>query len=286
MIFVFSTRLCQGHKRAPSDASVASSEDEKIPLSPSILESVPEKVELVVPTPTPNELPVANHVVDTSFVEEPTAAAVVEPTEETPSLLVEDGEVEQKSVEETLPEAMDVTSPEPEAAPETPAKEMEQLEIANKEDKKVDTADVPASPKATTESSEVMEAPQEDKMDIVEETNVVTEEEDLYKHLKVTLTLPGEDKPIQKEEGEKEREEDKTTTEEDKVVPDKAKEDKERDSDSGRGSAADNSSIDLNLSISSFLSKTKEPGSVTLQVRLHNALLMQEYVHKTLHCSS
>lgn len=42
---------------------------------------------------------------------------------------------------------------------------------------------------------------------------------------------------------------------------------KENDTDSGTGSAADNSSIDLNLSISSFLTKNKESGSISLQVR-------------------
>uniref|UniRef100_A0A8C0U8C7 non-specific serine/threonine protein kinase n=1 Tax=Cyanistes caeruleus TaxID=156563 RepID=A0A8C0U8C7_CYACU len=41
---------------------------------------------------------------------------------------------------------------------------------------------------------------------------------------------------------------------------------KENDVDSGTGSTADNSSIDLNLSISSFLSKNKETGSISLQV--------------------
>lgn len=41
---------------------------------------------------------------------------------------------------------------------------------------------------------------------------------------------------------------------------------KENDTDSGTGSTADNSSIDLNLSISSFLSKTKDSGSISLQV--------------------
>lgn len=41
---------------------------------------------------------------------------------------------------------------------------------------------------------------------------------------------------------------------------------KENDADSGTGSTADNSSIDLNLSISSFLSKNKETGSISLQV--------------------
>lgn len=40
---------------------------------------------------------------------------------------------------------------------------------------------------------------------------------------------------------------------------------KENDTDSGTGSTADNSSIDLNLSISSFLSKSKDSGSISLQ---------------------
>ncbi|XP_030058649.1 STE20-like serine/threonine-protein kinase isoform X2 [Microcaecilia unicolor] len=40
---------------------------------------------------------------------------------------------------------------------------------------------------------------------------------------------------------------------------------KENDTDSGTGSIADNSSIDLNLSISSFLTKNKESGSMSLQ---------------------
>uniref|UniRef100_A0A669CYR3 non-specific serine/threonine protein kinase n=1 Tax=Oreochromis niloticus TaxID=8128 RepID=A0A669CYR3_ORENI len=57
----------------------------------------------------------------------------------------------------------------------------------------------------------------------------------------------------------------KPTEKDEKTVPDRAKDDKERDSDSGNGSAADNSSVDLNLSISSFLSKAKEAGSVSIQ---------------------
>lgn len=40
---------------------------------------------------------------------------------------------------------------------------------------------------------------------------------------------------------------------------------KENDTDSGTGSTADNSSIDMNLSISSFLTKTKDTGSISLQ---------------------
>lgn len=45
---------------------------------------------------------------------------------------------------------------------------------------------------------------------------------------------------------------------------------KENDTDSGTGSTADNSSIDLNLSISSFLTKNKDSGSMSLQVRVIN----------------
>lgn len=43
------------------------------------------------------------------------------------------------------------------------------------------------------------------------------------------------------------------------------KADGEKDSDSGSSSAADSNSLDLNLSISSFLSKSKEGGSVSMQ---------------------
>ncbi|XP_068954988.1 STE20-like serine/threonine-protein kinase isoform X2 [Petaurus breviceps papuanus] len=49
---------------------------------------------------------------------------------------------------------------------------------------------------------------------------------------------------------------------------------KENDTDSGTGSTADNSSIDLNLSISSFLSKNKDTGSISLQeTRRHKKTL-------------
>nr|XP_040034408.1 STE20-like serine/threonine-protein kinase isoform X1 [Gasterosteus aculeatus aculeatus] len=47
--------------------------------------------------------------------------------------------------------------------------------------------------------------------------------------------------------------------------PAAAQPDLEKDSDSGSSSAADSNSLDLNLSISSFLSKTKEGGSVSMQ---------------------
>lgn len=252
-----------GHKRAPSDVSVGSSEDEKIPLSPSSLESVPEKAEPILPLPIPADLPVPNHVVSTSFVEEPAAPAptpaAAEPAEEALNTPVKDEEAEKKPVEEEVPEVplADISPPEPESEPETPVKELQQLELAVEDEKEVDTAE-------DEEHPEVTEASQEEKTPITEEANTPAEkeeeEEDRYKHLKVTLTLPDQDNAVLKEEdGEKPTEKDE------KTVPDRAKDDKERDSDSGNSSAADNSSVDLNLSISSFLSKAKEAGSVSIQ---------------------
>ncbi|KAL6109989.1 slk [Pungitius sinensis] len=250
-----------GHKRAPSNISLASSEDEKILLSPAGLESVPERAETAVSVPTPTKLPVANHVVDTGFVEE-VASPVAGETSSGPD---EDAGLEKP------PE--DVASTEPEA----PAKEMQLLEIAVEDEKEVDTSEVAANPQGTEEGSEVTEPPHQENITAVEESNAPEEEEEeeekekdeekeRYRNLKVTLTLPEQDKVVpKKEDDEKPTEKEKLNAEDEKMVPDKAKDDKERDSDSGGSSAADNSSVDLNLSISSFLSKTKEPGSISIQ---------------------
>ncbi|XP_053708950.1 STE20-like kinase b isoform X2 [Synchiropus splendidus] len=171
-----------GHQRAPSDASVLSSEDEKVPLSPTSLESVPEKVETL--------LPVSNHVEAPSSVE--------------------------RKPEEASSEVKDLSN----------VKEMLQLQ-------EVDTAQSPA-----VESPELIDTP--------EEAPTPAEDQALYKHLKVTLTLPDDEKLS------REAKEESGTA-------------KDKDSDSGNGSTADGTSVDLNLSISSFLSKAKEPGSASTQ---------------------
>ncbi|XP_059112704.1 STE20-like serine/threonine-protein kinase isoform X1 [Peromyscus eremicus] len=49
------------------------------------------------------------------------------------------------------------------------------------------------------------------------------------------------------------------------ILPQEPETEKENDADSGTGSAVETSSSDLNLSISSFLSKTKDSGSMSLQ---------------------
>eukprot|EP00063_Salmo_salar_P054998 XP_014029833.1 PREDICTED: STE20-like serine/threonine-protein kinase isoform X1 [Salmo salar] len=294
----------RGHKRAPSDASVASSEDEKLPQSPSasILESLPEKAEPVITTPQIVEKipepsvvkPEENLVVDTSFVEEPAVPAEVEKMDETLGVPI-NGEtteasekpVEVKEEEEKVPETTEVSPTEPsEIASSEPAekpaepqpegtvsnaevtiadKEMEQLAISNQDEKEVDTAEVQTN-EITAEGSEAKEEQTEDKMEV--------EEEPANREAKVTVTTPEETKVDDKltpsssavwkeEEGEKERVEYKPTVE--TGTPVKSKDEKERDSDSGSSSAADNGSIDMNLSISSFLTKTKEPGTLSIQ---------------------
>lgn len=276
------------------------------------MESLPEKAEPVILTPQIVEKvpepsvvkPEENLVVDASFVEEPAVPAEVEKMDETLGVPI-NGEtteasekpVEVKEEEEKVPETTEVSPTEPsEIASSEPAekpaepqpegtvsnaevtiadKEMEQLAISNQDEKEVDTAEVQTN-EITAEGSEAKEEQTEDKMEV--------EEEPANREAKVTVTTPEETKVDDKltpsssavwkeEEGEKERVEYKPTVE--TGTPVKSKDEKERDSDSGSSSAADNGSIDMNLSISSFLTKTKEPGTLSIQVRHHNTLSLE-----------
>uniref|UniRef100_A0A674AM69 non-specific serine/threonine protein kinase n=1 Tax=Salmo trutta TaxID=8032 RepID=A0A674AM69_SALTR len=199
--------------------------------------------------------------------------------------------VEVKEEDEKVPEITEVSPTEPsEIASSEPAeksaepqpeetvsnaevtvadKEMEQLAISNQDEKEVDTAEVQTN-EITAEGSEAKEEPTEDKMEVEEEPA----NEEPSREAKVTVTNPEETKVEDKltpaspavwkeEEGEKERVEYKPTAE--TGTPVKSKDEKERDSDSGSCSAADNGSTDMNLSISSFLTKTKEPGPLSIQ---------------------
>lgn len=236
--------VLQGHKRASSDVSVASSEDEKIPLSPSILESVPEKVEPTVQVSTPTNVTVFENEVVTSFVEEPPAAddSVKEH---------EDVEEQPEHVEEKRPvEEPDAALAETDAAPEAPVQEMQRLVINVEDEKEVDNAELP------TDSQENQEkASQDDMVEVNTPAEKEEDDEERYKHLKVTLILPEQYRDDSKENGEEVKGMNKTNGEDEKKVADKAKDDKE------------NSSLELNLSISSFLSKSKEGGSISMQVR-------------------
>ncbi|XP_077574307.1 STE20-like serine/threonine-protein kinase [Stigmatopora nigra] len=179
-----------GHKRAASDVSVVSSEEDKIPLSPGILESVPEKSERQ-PVAVPDEIPAPERV------------SVSEEKQKVPA----DGE------------------------------QMEKLERASANQKEANANEAPANPEPAGETPN----------DVAKDSDRTGE-----------VTLPNQKEVPSKEEGGEKKSPVKNDSPNEKKV-------KDDNSDCGRSSAADNSSLDLNLSISSFLSKSKEPGSVSIQ---------------------
>uniref|UniRef100_A0A8C1IJ73 non-specific serine/threonine protein kinase n=1 Tax=Cyprinus carpio TaxID=7962 RepID=A0A8C1IJ73_CYPCA len=110
--------LIRGHKRAPSDASVGSSEDEKLPQSPSTLESVPEKIE---EASTP-KLPDDNVITGIKKEEEP-----LKVDENHIEDVAEPGSKEQ-AVEVSPKESQEPKAEEKPVEPETPADTVVQTE--------------------------------------------------------------------------------------------------------------------------------------------------------------
>uniref|UniRef100_A0A671RYW6 non-specific serine/threonine protein kinase n=1 Tax=Sinocyclocheilus anshuiensis TaxID=1608454 RepID=A0A671RYW6_9TELE len=110
--------LLPGHKRAPSDASVGSSEDEKLPQSPSTLESVPEKIE---EASTP-KLPDDNVTTGIKKEEEPLKAG-----ENHIEDVAEPGS-KQQAVEVSPKESQEPKAEEKPVEPETPADTIVQTE--------------------------------------------------------------------------------------------------------------------------------------------------------------
>uniref|UniRef100_A0A8C1E250 non-specific serine/threonine protein kinase n=1 Tax=Cyprinus carpio carpio TaxID=630221 RepID=A0A8C1E250_CYPCA len=208
--------LLPGHKRAPSDASVGSSEDEKLPQSPSTLESVPEKIEDVATHRPPDD-----HVITGIKTEQ-------EP------LKVDENHIE------------DVAEP--------GYKEQQPVEVSPKESQELKAEEMSVEPPADSiVQSEEQRKPEGEKLEEEKEVvgNAVPDE-------------PIPTSPLKEDESVEEKEKPEL---EEKQSPVKPRYVKKQDSDSGISSSADNSSIDLNLSISSFISKSKEPGTVSQQVR-------------------
>uniref|UniRef100_A0A8C7TA10 non-specific serine/threonine protein kinase n=1 Tax=Oncorhynchus mykiss TaxID=8022 RepID=A0A8C7TA10_ONCMY len=222
------------------------------------------------------------YTTDSSTLGAPINGETTEASEKPVEVTEEEEKVQE--ISEVCPtEPSEITSSEPaekpaEAQPEGTVsnaavtiadKEMEQLAISNQDEKEVDLAEVQTN-EITAEGSEAKEEPTGDKMEVEEEPA----NEELSREAKVTVTTPEETKVDDKlkpaspavwkeEEGEKERVEYKPTAE--TGTPVKSKDEKESDSDSRSSSAAHNGSIDMNLSISSFLTKTKEPGPLSIQ---------------------
>uniref|UniRef100_A0A3P9DQD6 non-specific serine/threonine protein kinase n=1 Tax=Maylandia zebra TaxID=106582 RepID=A0A3P9DQD6_9CICH len=186
-----------GHKRAPSDVSVASSEDDKVPSTPSTLEAVKEKME-------------------------------VEPAEDqTSDKLSDEGlgtsEVD-KTEEEKLNEVSDASNEDLASGLVEPSKDVISHDSTEPKPEESQGEETSAEQKAT-------HADESTSQDAVSVQESETDSE-----AKMEQGSPAVIRP-----------------------------DVEKDSDSGSSSAADSNSLDLNLSISSFLSKSKEGGSVSLQ---------------------
>uniref|UniRef100_A0A8C1IJ42 non-specific serine/threonine protein kinase n=1 Tax=Cyprinus carpio TaxID=7962 RepID=A0A8C1IJ42_CYPCA len=226
--------LIRGHKRAPSDASVGSSEDEKLPQSPSTLESVPEKIE---EASTP-KLPDDNVITGIKKEEEP-----LKVDENHIEDVAEPGSKEQ-AVEVSPKESQEPKAEEKPVEPETPA------------DTVVQTEEQRAKP-----DGEKLE----EKKEVAGNGELIKEVSASDISSLETPTEPDEPiptSPLKEEESIGEKEKPELV---EKPSPGKPRYVKKQDSDSGISSSADNSSIDLNLSISSFISKSKEPGTISQQ---------------------
>ncbi|XP_030635688.1 STE20-like kinase b isoform X2 [Chanos chanos] len=244
--------LLPGHKRDSSDISMASSEDEKLSQSPSILESVPEKLEQETAVPKISDADIAagetdkaeRQKVEENHIQEPETgeATVVVPVEEvqgSPEKPQEQEADAEKNDGEVIPSPTKADPEEPSAKPDKGKPEEETKEEEKEAEPTVENVQV-----SQGNEEVITEAP---KQEAEESTN-----EDLSKQVKVPVDAP-EEKPTPPTSPVNEVK--KPTSEIESKY--------EKDSDSGNSSATENSTVDLNLSISSFLPKSKEPGSVS-----------------------
>lgn len=279
--------ILRGHKRASSDVSVGSSEDERLPQSPSILESVPEKIEEAATTKLPDDSVIIgeinkdetwkvaeNHIQDVTAPEQAVDVSPKEPQE-----------TKADDEPEVVPPAtpMDTIVHEE----ETPAKPEEAVKLSEVEQVEVHVEETPAKPNEDkpVEEVKVSEVEQGDTLDGVKEIEPAESKEpmgngELIKEvpasdvsklekpieettktdevIKIVADVPS---PTGSVEEEKVEEKEKSSME-DQETPVKRRYEKKEDSDSGISSAAE--SIDLNLSVSRFI-KSKEPGSTARQ---------------------
>ncbi|KAF6736966.1 STE20-like serine/threonine-protein kinase [Oryzias melastigma] len=187
---------------------------------------------------------------------------------------------------ETHDEGNDVT--------ETTSEEVPQVGEETKEPKETENIQEDTDKKTDVDGDDGNQVPtlsvDESSTDDLEENKSLTQSKDETSNDPETKIPPTEEVDVQEQGKESSQDLEQTTKDEEKAdnisVPDTVsvqesetdsetktehgspaviKSDVEKDSDSGSSSAADSNSLDLNLSISSFLSKSKEGGSVSLQ---------------------
>lgn len=206
------------------------------------------------------------------LVSKSTESPEVSGTEEVPvKEIVETNEIDQKSVEGKGEEQLINSSKNRVETNEEPrTNEVEKItESGSTEEIEVSGSVIHTNQKAlgseTQDAHEATTQTDTEQKEIPCEVPIKTEPE-------VTATSkPGEPQPvpipsinINSEDAENKGEMGASSKTETLLIPESENQ-KENDTDSGTGSTADNSSIDLNLSISSFLSKTKDSGSISLQ---------------------
>ncbi len=206
------------------------------------MESVPEKIEEVATPKLPDDNGITgikkeeeplkvgeNHIEDVAEPGSKEQAVAVSPKES------QEPKAEEKPVEPETPTDTVVQAEEQRAKPDGEKLEEEKEVVGNGElIKEVSASDISS-----------LETPTEPVKQAVPDEPIPTP-------------------PLKEEESVEEKEKPELV---EKQSPVKPRYVKKEDSDSGISSSADSSSIDLNLSISSFISKSKEPGTVSQQVR-------------------
>uniref|UniRef100_A0A8C0QZA0 non-specific serine/threonine protein kinase n=1 Tax=Canis lupus dingo TaxID=286419 RepID=A0A8C0QZA0_CANLU len=197
--------------------------------------------------------------VDQKLVSKPTTGPEAGGTEEVPIKdVVETNEIDQKSMEGKDEEQLINNLENIEIIESSSTEEIEVRRIVTHTDQKALGNETQDAPEATVQ--------------IDTEQKAIPCEMPIKTELQVTpSSQPSEPQPvpipsinINSEDAENKGEIGALSKTETMLLPESESQ-KENDTDSGTGSTADNSSIDLNLSISSFLSKTKDTGSISLQ---------------------
>uniref|UniRef100_A0A8C6MJN7 non-specific serine/threonine protein kinase n=1 Tax=Nothobranchius furzeri TaxID=105023 RepID=A0A8C6MJN7_NOTFU len=331
------TPMAPGHKRGPSDVSMASSEEDKVPPTPSNLESVTEKTE-AKPVEDRTSDKLSDEGLGASEIDKNEDEKLNEVSdasnEDLASGLIETTQTEEVSIDTVLFEPKELVDSQ---KPTTGVKDVEEhsetedrvvegeISQVSEEGKVQDDKCVEKSQDKPEETQTQMEAKSEDNTqaneepedsnndtsipkvteDRMEDMNRVEAEhvdsEDVQSNLLNTNVNGDADIKTSVEESSAEAESENMSQSEEKRKGDEDKEkasstddtsqdaisvqesetgsetkmehgspsvtklDVEKDSDSGSSSAADSNSLDLNLSISSFLSKSKEGGSISMQ---------------------
>lgn len=202
---IFLVQAVPGHKRAPSDASVASSEDDKVPPTPSTLESVTEKIEAE---------PVEDRTSD-KFSDEGLGTSEVDKTEEEKLNEVSDVSNEDLASGSREPTTDFVSQAPAEPKPDdTQAEEIPYVPVVSQPEEPVDTADAEELVTDGRETEEELNEEQEEKREDEREAKEEKEDEQKEADTEESKESQPEDKSEKTESDTQAEEENKEPDEE------------------------------------------------------------------------